>query len=151
MGKKVNMATNIDQSERRPGMANLTGRVEALSSKVSSLFGELHILMEKFSASCQAVEKLSNETLALDHDIRGNGEPGLNQRIARLETSVNGEGKKRGLEERTTTLEEAIIDIKLLLKGINARVGVAMAALGLIGTAALLFAINTILQHVFTP
>lgn len=88
------------------------------------------------------VDEASNRLENLEHDIRGNGEKGLKQRVARLESHMftNPSTGDPGIVRKVTDHEHLITGIRSQMKLLN-------WLLGLVGTGGVIF----FLRAVFGP
>ena len=90
----------------------------------------------------QQVNEASADIKALDHEVRGNGEKGLKQRVARLESHMftNPNTGDAGVVRKVTDHEHLITGIRSQMRLLN-------WLLGLFGTGGIIF----LLRAVFGP
>lgn len=98
-----------------------------------------NLLLQKI---LQRVDEASTKVAALDHEIRGNGEKGLRQRVARLESHMftNPSTGDPGLVRRVNDHDQ-------LINGVRAQMRLLNWLLGFIGTGGVIF----FLRAVFGP
>lgn len=98
-----------------------------------------NLLLQKI---LQRVDEANTKVAALDHEIRGNGEKGLRQRVARLESHMftNPSTGDPGIVRKVTDHEHLITGIRSQMKLLN-------WLLGLVGTGGVIF----FLRAVFGP
>lgn len=96
-----------------------------------------NLLLQKI---LQRVDEANTKVAALDHEIKGNGEKGLKQRVARLESHMftNPSTGDPGLVRRVNDHDQ-------LINGVRAQMRLLNVLLSLIGTGGIVFLIRMIL------